>query len=259
MLMPISPEETQILAEPGAVTVLKLSGHQGLNLLSSATMQSLLKHLEQSSSQPDLRVLILTGSERAFCAGADMQELTHLVDIPAYIDLGQELTQTLENYPVPVIAAVDGHALGAGFSLALACDFRVLSAQARLGQLAVRNGLIPPFGNIQRLMQVAGPARARDLILTGRSLEAASALAYGLADRLSAETEPALPEAQRLAQSLCRSPRYALQLAKQVIQRSLEAGYAVGYACQEEALLACLEHPDSRAIMEGFLSRTATP
>lgn len=246
-------EPTQIRVRPGPVSVFQLNGHKGLNLLSVATLQSLLSLLQSHRNAADLHVVILSGSQRAFCAGADMNELLQLSDIPAYIELGQELTQTLENYPVPVIAAINGYALGAGFSLALACDFRVISASARLGQLAVHNGLVPPFGNIQRLLQVCGPARGRELILTGRTLQAQSAFDYHLADRL-VETD-ALEGAQQLANELMQAPRHALVWAKEVIQRTLESGHAVGYAHQENALADCLAHPESRRIMQGFLNK----
>lgn len=246
-------EPTRVSVSPGPIAEFQLAGHQGLNLLSVATLQALLQALQHHRHQPDLHALILSGSERAFCAGADMNELLQLEDIPSYIELGQELMQTLENYPVPVIAAIDGYALGAGFSLALACDLRVISAGARLGQLAVRNGLVPPFGNIQRLLQVCGVARGRELILTGRTLKAQSAYEYHLADRLVASD--ALEGARELAAELLQAPRHALIWAKEVIQRTLESGHAVGYAHQENALTDCLAHPESRRIMQGFLNK----
>lgn len=251
--MPVEPTQIQVI-KTGPVTHFQLNGYQGLNLLSVASIERLLQVLTSHRQCQTLQVLILSGSKRAFCAGADMNELLALKDIPSYIELGQELTQTLENYPVPVIAAIDGHALGAGFSLALACDFRVISTGARLGQLAVRNGLIPPFGNIQRLLQICGPARGRELILTGRILTAEAAFDYQLADKWV--TGPALEGAMQLADELLGSPRHAVIRAKEVIQRTLESGYAIGYAHQENALADCLEHPESRRIMQRFLDKS---
>lgn len=251
-------QPTEVLLESGPVSVITLHSSNGLNLLSVAAARSLLQILQELRKQADLRVLILTGAPgtRSFCAGADMNELLTLPDIPAYIELGQELTHQLEHFPVPVIAALNGYALGAGFSLAMACDLRVISRHAKIGQLAVQNGLIPPFGNIQQILQIAGPVRGRELIYTGKILTAEQAEAYGLVNQIL-EPEEVLSGAQTLAASIARSPNQAIRLAKAVIVRTLEEGYAMGYAMQEEALMSCLASDESHAIMRSFLDTSS--
>ncbi|MEZ0374323.1 MAG: enoyl-CoA hydratase/isomerase family protein [Candidatus Sericytochromatia bacterium] len=248
--------QTRVRLTPGPVATLTLEDSRGLNLLSVATARSLLQQLLDLRAQPDLMVLILTGSpgSRAFCAGADMRELLALKHIPAYVELGQELTHQLEHFPVPVIAALNGYALGAGFSLAMACDLRVISENAKIGQLAVLNGLVPPFGNLQQILQIAGAARGRELIYTGRILNAEEAERYQLVNRV---VEPAqlMEAAHELAAAIARSPTRAVRLAKAVLVRTLEEGHALGYALQEEALMECLSSQESREIMEGFLDQ----
>lgn len=252
----MSSEATRVrVVQTGPVSQLLLESQDGLNLLSAATIQALMDAFQTLSQQSDLRVIILSGGDaKAFCAGADMHELLQLSDIPAYVALGQELTQLIEHYPVPVIAALNGYTLGAGFSLALACDLRVLSEKARIGQLAVRNGLIPPFGNLQQILRLAGPSRGRELILTGRVLSASEALHCELVHSV-APPEQLLKTAEELAAQICLSPARAIQWAKQLIVRTLEEGEAVGYALQEDALIACLGSPESRQIMQAFLDK----
>lgn len=246
-----------ISVESGPITILTLQDKTQLNLLSVEMAESLTQQLQVLRTDPNLKVLILTGSgQRAFCAGANMHQLVNLKQVPAYVEQGQNLMHSLESFPVPTIAAVNGHALGAGFSLALACDFRVVSQQAKMGQLAVRNGLIPPFGNIQRLLQAVGPARTRELVFTGRTLSAEQTLAYGLAYQLAA-AEYLLQTANELAEQIAVSPSFAIRHAKQAIEATLTQGYAVGYAVQEDALIACLENEQSHQIMRKFLEKRA--
>jgi len=250
-----NPSKPKVTVIHGPISILTMEDDSQLNLLSLEMAEALAHEINKLQQDPDVKVLILTGSgQRAFCAGADMRQLTQLQHVPDYVSQGQDLMYSIENFPVPTIAAINGFALGAGFSLALACDFRVVSQQAKMGQLAVRNGLIPPFGNIQRLIQAVGPARTRELVYTGRSMSAAETLDYGLAISLSTP-EGLLQAAMTLAEQIAASPGFAIRYAKQVIETSLTQGHVIGYAAQEDALIACLEHPDSREIMLRFLDK----
>lgn len=236
-------------------TIARLTfGDEGqLNLLSVELIQALQAQLNALAEDDTLKVLILAGEgSRAFSAGAHMEELVNLKDPQAYVEMGQELMRTLETFPVPVLAAIQGYALGAGFSLALACDLRVASTRAKMGQLAVRNGLIPPFGNVQRLIQAIGASRTRELTFTGRTLKGEDLLHWGLCHQVVAP-EDLETAVTALAEEIALSPTYAVRLVKQIIDQTLEEGYAVGYARQEDALSYCLSHPQSGEIMRGFL------
>lgn len=239
--------------EPGSIARIIIEDERQLNLLSVSMIQELQKTLNQLSEAPDLKVLILTGGgPKAFCAGAHMEELVSLKNPQTYVELGQELMATLEGFPVPVLAAVNGYALGAGFSLALACDLRVVADNAKMGQLAVRNGLVPPFGNLQRLIQAIGASRTRELTYTGRTLRGQAIVDWGLSHQMVPAAE--LMEATyTLAEEIAKAPSYAVRLVKQVIDQTLEEGHAIGYARQEDALTYCLGHDTSAEIMRGFL------
>ncbi len=247
---------TRIHIQSGPITVLTLESKDGLNLLSVSTAKALLEQFQMLKNQADLQVVILTGQgHRAFCAGADMRELLSLPDPPAYVELGHELVYQMEHLPCPIISAINGHALGAGFTLAMSCDLRVMSESASIGQLAVRNGLVPPFGNIQQILNIAGAARGRELIYTGRRLNAQEADKYQLVHQL-APAEQLLAEAHKMANMIALSPTKAIRYAKAIISSTLEQGYAVGHHQQEEALIDCLAAPESRTIMQGFLEKS---
>lgn len=239
--------------ETGSIARITLEDERQLNLLSVSMIEDLQAALHELSEDPELKVLILTGSgPKAFCAGAHMEELVSLKNPQTYVELGQELTATLEHFPVPVLAAVNGYALGAGFSLALACDLRVVSDTAKMGQLAVRNGLVPPFGNLQRLIQAIGPSRTRELTYTGRTLRAQAIVDWGLSHHMVPAAD-LMDATYALAEEIAQAPSYAVRLVKQVIDQTLEEGHAIGYARQEDALTYCLSHDTSAEIMRGFL------
>lgn len=239
----------------GPVTRLTFADDRQLNLLSVALIQEMQETLNQLADDEDLKVLILAGAgDKAFSAGAHMEELVALKNPQAYVEMGQELTRTLESFPVPVLASIQGYSLGAGFSLALACDLRVVSEKAKMGQLAVRNGLVPPFGNLQRLIQAIGASRTRELTYTGRTLRGQEIVDWGLSHHLVPHDE--LDAAcNALAEEIAQAPGYAVRLVKQVIDQTLEDGHAIGYARQEDALSYCLSHPTSAEIMSGFLKK----
>lgn len=243
-------EPTRIEINTGPITTLTLRCKRGLNLLHTQTMTTLLEELMRLKKHPNLRVLILSGGEaKSFCAGADIRELLALEDIPHYVEQGQQLIETLYHFPVPVIAAINGYALGAGFSLALACELRIISSQAQMGQLAVRNGLIPPFGNTQHLLQALGPVRTKELLYTGRIFSAKEAEALGLVNQV-VPPKQLMEAAYALAQEIMNSPHHAITWVKRIVNRTLEEGYAVGYLTQEEALIQCLGDPRARQILE---------
>lgn len=237
----------------GPIACITLEDERQLNLLSVSLIQELQTTLNQLSENPELKVLILTGSgSKSFCAGAHMEELVSLKNPQAYVELGQELMATLEGFPVPVLAAINGYALGAGFSLALACDLRVVSETAKMGQLAVKNGLVPPFGNLQRLIQAIGASRTRELTYTGRTLRGQAIVDWGLSHQIVPAAD-LMDATYALAEEIAEAPSYAVRLVKQVIDHTLEEGHAIGYARQEDALTYCLSQDTSSDIMRGFL------
>lgn len=251
----VSPLPTQVEVTPGPITLLTLTSAQGLNLLHSSAIEQLLAILTALAAEPPSVVVLTGGNAKAFCAGADMQELVTLTDVPAYVALGQRLTEAIYHFPAPVIAAVNGYALGAGFSLAMACDLRLISSRARIGQLAVRNALTPPFGNLQHLIAAIGAQRTRELVYTGRILTAEQAQDYGLVSRICAP-ENLHTEALSLAEEIAQAHPEVIQRVKAIINTTLESGFEKGYHQQTEALITSLEADASRTIMRTFLATT---
>lgn len=250
---------TRIEIESGPVTILTLKSENGLNLLHRHTLEQFLQILEHLRTDEILQVLVITGGQgKAFSAGANILELIELEDIPTYVSQGEQLMEALFHFPTPVIAAINGYALGAGFSLAMACEFRLAADTVKMGQLAVRNALIPPFGDIQRLLQVIGPTKARELIYTGKILSASEAYQIGLLNQIC-KVEQLMEATHQLAQEIMLSPNFVLRKVKEIINRSLEEGYAVGYLAQEEALIQCLGDPRTKAVLRQFFERLQTP
>lgn len=248
-------DKTEFTLVRGPIAQLTLNCPRGLHLLHSQLIQELIQTLDVLKQDPELRVLIVTGGEaKSFSAGADMRELLELQDTSNYVLLGQALTEVLYHFPVPVIAAINGHALGAGFSLAMACELRFMACEAKIGQLAVRNALTPPFGNIQHLLQAIGPLKTREILYTGEIFSAERALELNLVNRAVPRSE-LLEEAQKMAQTICRAPKSVVSLVKNAINRTLEEGFSVGYLAQEEALIQTLESDLSRDILRGFLEK----
>lgn len=208
------------------------------------------------------RVVVVTGNHRAFAAGADITEFAarggaapvELADRAAVTAVGQSFLRTLNAVaalPCPTIAAVNGVALGGGCELALACDLRVASAGARFGQPEILLGIIPGGGGTQRLARLVGPGRAKDLILTGRTIDAAEAAAMGLVDRVV--EGDAVDAALELASQLAAGPREALALAKQAIDEGLDGTLADGLELEQRCFVDSFETADAAVGVASFL------
>jgi enoyl-CoA hydratase len=199
-----------------------------LNALDVSTLTALRDRLAELAGDESTRVVVLTGAgEKAFAAGADIKYMSGLgvEEAKAWGALGHETTRLLETMPKPTIAAVNGFALGGGCELALACDIRYASASAKLGQPEINLGIIPGWGGTQRLARVAGIGFAKELILTGRTVDAEEALRRGLVEAVFEPgelKERALEHAQQLAS---KSP-IALATAKAAVNRAFQGEHA---------------------------------
>jgi enoyl-CoA hydratase/carnithine racemase len=178
---------------------------------------------QEATERADVRAVVLYGGERAFAAGADIKAMSQL-DAAGMDDWGRELTVSftqVAHIPKPVIAAITGYALGGGYELALCADFRVLGASAKIGQPEIQLGVIPGAGGTQRLARLVGPAKAKDLVFTGRHVAADEALALGIADRVVPDAG-VYETARELAAQFAHGPAVALRAAKQAIDEGLE-------------------------------------
>ena len=232
----------------GPVALLTIDREEALNALDVATLTELRDRLREVAGDAGVRAVVLTGAGKAFAAGADIKYMSGLdvAQAKAWGSLGHEATALLETMPKPAIAAINGFALGGGCELALACDLRYASARAKLGQPEINLAIVPGWGGTQRLTRVCGIGAAKDLIYTGRTVDAEEALRIGLVNEIA---DPVLDRALEVAQALAEKSATALALAKRLINMApgaLEAeanefGELFGSADATEGLTAFVE------------------
>ncbi|NCY15820.1 MAG: enoyl-CoA hydratase/isomerase family protein [Actinobacteria bacterium] len=222
-----------------------------VNSLSRAVLTRLLEIAEQLAEDPPGAVII-TGSERIFAAGADISEFAGPAEAREIGALFVAALNAVAAIPRMVIAAVSGPALGGGCELALACDLRLAADGARFGQPEILLGIIPGGGGTQRLARLVGPARAKDMILTGRQVVADEALRIGLVDEIVA-SDQLMVRARELAASLARGPLVAQALAKAAIDDGLQVTLAEGLALEQAAFVEVFGTDDARLGVASFL------
>ena len=247
------PTERLVLVErhPDGVALVRLN-RPPLNALSQALLAELADTARALAADTELKAVVVTGSEKALAAGADIEEFTH-VDAPRTINaIFREAFDALAAIPRPVIAAVRGYALGGGLELALSCDLRVASVSARLGQPEILLGIVPGAGGTQRLARLVGPARAKDLIWSGRQVRADEALAIGLVDRVVPADEVET-NALEWAASFAAGAVVAIGLAKDAINRGLDASLADGLDVEAAAFIAAFDTDDATVGVQSFL------
>ena len=229
------------VSREGAVAVVTVNRPEALNAIDLETITVLRDRLRELAVDESVRAVVLTGSgEKAFIAGADIKYMSTLTVLQAraWGGLGHDCATLLETMPKATVAAVNGFALGGGCELALGCDIRYASSRARLGQPEVNLGILPGWGGSQRLARVVGLGIAKELIFTGRLVDAEEAHRIGLVNAVFAPEE-LLPKAIELAQQLAAKSPAALAFAKQATNLSLQGALADGLA-QEATLFAAL-------------------
>jgi enoyl-CoA hydratase len=202
------------VARDGAVAVVTIDRQDALNALNVETLTELRDRLRELGADDDVRAVVLTGAgDKAFVAGADIKYMSGLdvEQAKGWGALGHEAARLLETMPKPTIAAINGFALGGGCELALGCDIRYASSRAKLGQPEINLGIVPGWGGTQRLARVCGIGVAKELIFTGRTVDAEEALRIGLVNGVA---DPVLDHALETAHDLAAKSRLALSLAK---------------------------------------------
>ncbi|MGA8746931.1 MAG: enoyl-CoA hydratase-related protein [Solirubrobacterales bacterium] len=211
----------------GHVALLRLNRPEARNALSPEVMERLGAELEQMDPNPEVRCIVIAGSDQVFAAGADIRAMSERTFAEALHHPAAEFWRRLTRVKTPLIAAVSGWALGGGCELALACDMIVASETARFGQPEINLGIIPGGGGTQRLARVLGKQRAMELVLTGRQFDAAAGLEMGLINRVAAEGGW-LEEAMELAAAVAKQPPIAARLAKQAVLYADETALCAG-------------------------------
>lgn len=240
----------------GHVAELTIARPEALNALS----REVLEDLHEAFCAIDLdvvRAVILTDDgTKSFVAGADIASMARMKreEARAFSTLGNDVFLGIESFPVPVIAAVNGYALGGGMELALAADIRLAAENALFGQPECTLGITPGFGGTQRLARVAGTGRAAELIYTGRTIDAATALAFGIVNAVYPQ-EQLLDEARKLAGRIAQAAPIAVRASKRAILAGESVPLEHSVKAEEELFSSCFETADQRAAMEAFLSK----
>jgi len=229
-----------------------------MNALNTQVQEELRAAATQAAGDDEVRAVIVYGGEKVFAAGADIKEMAEMsyVDMSARAGALSSAFDTVARIPKPVVAAVAGYALGGGCELALACDWRVAAADAKLGQPEIKLGIIPGAGGTQRLARLVGPARAKDLVFSGRMVDSGEALRIGLVDRVVPAGE-VYAAAVELVTPYLNGPAQALRAAKLAIDHGLELDLASGLAWESQLFAALFATDDKREGMAAFVAKRA--
>jgi enoyl-CoA hydratase/carnithine racemase len=239
-------EEVLLLKEEEGVVTLTLNRPEVMNSLNFALLYALRDKLESVRFRREVRVVIFIGAgDKAFCSGADLKERTTLPPekVREYIFTIRNLFTAIEELNKPVIAAVNGIALGGGTELALASDIRIASKNASMGLTETRLAIIPGAGGTQRLPRLVGRGKAKELIFTGRRVDAEEALRIGLVNQVC-EPKDLLEECRKLAAMICETGPIAIEQAKYAINHGLETDIATGLAIESNAYWVCIPTED---------------
>ncbi len=243
-----------LLRKEGAVGVLTLNRPEVYNCLNLETLFTLRRLIAEIDADREIRAVIVTGAgEKAFCSGADLKERRTMTDLQVqlYIRTIRDTFSELERLPKPVIAAINGVALGGGTELALACDLRVMSESAQMGLTETSLGIIPGAGGTQRLPRLIGKGKAKELIFTARRVHAEEALAIGLVNR-TAPPDQVMAFALALAEEMAANAPLALAQAKFAIDYGMEADLATGLAMESSAYQVLIPTRDRLEGLEAF-------
>jgi enoyl-CoA hydratase len=250
----VTVSELVLVEREDPIAVVLLNRPQQLNALSDALMDELVSELQRLDRDDAIRCIVLGGSERAFAAGADIEELAATSAIELYYARRIERWDTIRGLWTPLVAAVSGYCLGGGCELAMACDLIVASETARFGQPETSLGIIPGAGGTQRLTRAVGKATAMDVILSGRLLSAEEALSAGLVARVVAR-EACLDEAKAVAREIASKGPVATRLAKEAVDRAYESPLQLGLDYERRALNLAFASEDAKEGLRAFMEK----
>ena len=225
-----------------------------LNALSSELLGAVVDALQELDGDPEIRALVLGGSERVFAAGADINELAAGTPVSLYEGGRLDRFDAVRRLRTPVVAAVSGHCLGGGCELAMLCDLIVASETARFGQPEINLGVLPGAGGTQRLTRAVGKSVAMDMILTGRTISAREALGFGLVARVVAK-ERWLEEAKRVAREIAPKGPIAARLATDAVDTAFETPLSAGVEFERRAFYLARASEDSTEGLNAFLEK----
>ena len=278
-----------IQLEPqGEIAILRINRPEALNAMNIDVISELSRTVDIVGADESIKVVIITGAgEKSFCAGADISYMVNIDPITAekYASSAQSVLNKIERLEKTVIAAVNGYALGGGCELAMVCDIRIASSNAKMGQPEVTIGIPPGWGGTQRLMRLVGPAKAKELVFTGKMISAEEALQLGLVNRvISLTSDDNLPpeapkdnrekekernaqiakilnnklmvECDNLAKQIAKNSFNAVKVSKMLINRGMDADLNTGLRLEIYGWSLCFAHEDRQKMMSEFLNKS---
>ena len=247
--------DTLILTSHGPVLLIRLNRPEALNALNFTLIHDLAAALVQADADPEVRCIVLTGSEKAFAAGADVREMAGKTFAEAY---GQDIfgaaSATISRIRKPIIAAVAGYCLGGGCELAMLCDFILAADSAKFGQPEINLAIIPGMGGTQRMTRAIGKSKSMDLHLTGRMMDAVEAERAGLVARIVPAAD-LLDEALKVAQSIAQKSSLSVMAAKESVNRAMETTLTEGLLFERRLFQALFATEDQKEGMAAFLAK----
>ncbi|HHX85595.1 MAG TPA: enoyl-CoA hydratase [Actinomycetales bacterium] len=248
--------ENILVEQTGRVAVITLNRPKALNALSSAMEKDVVEAVEGLDSDPGVGCIVITGSEKAFAAGADIKEMKDKTYPGIFLERFFHDWKRLTAARTPIVAAVNGFALGGGCELAMMCDMIIAGDSAKFGQPEIKLGVIPGMGGSQRLTRAVGKAKAMDLCLTGRNMDAEEAERAGLVARIVPSAD-LLDETMKVAETIASMGKTAAVVAKQAVNRSFETTLEEGLLAEQNAFYALFATEDQTEGMTAFAEKRA--
>jgi len=239
------------------IATITINRPKALNALNKDTLLEIRSAIADAAKDSSIKVVIITGAgTRAFCAGADVAELSGRspIEITKFIKLGQDTLSIIENFDKPVIAAVNGLALGGGCELVMACDLAVASDQAKFGQPEINLGIMPGWGGTQRLTRLVGIKKAKEIVLLGEMIGSDEALRTGLVNKV-VPAEKLMDEANAIARKLADKSPLALRFAKLAVNKALETSLAEGLEFEKTTFALLYSSEDAKEGINSFLAK----
>ena len=247
--------ETIVVETEDHVTLIKLNRPDALNALNTQLLGELTTALDEADANDKVRCIVITGSEKAFAAGADIKEMSQMSFADVFgVDLFAEASNRIANIRKPIIAAVSGYALGGGCELAMACDFIIASDTAKFGQPEINLGVMPGMGGSQRLTRFVGKSKAMDMNLTGRFMPAEEAERAGLISRL-VPAKKLMEEAMGAAQKIAEKSSISVLATKEAVNRSYETTLEEGILFERRLFHSLFATEDQSEGMAAFLEK----
>ena len=240
------------------IAIVRVNRPEKLNAMNIDTIKEMGNVMNQLDKDDSIKVVIVTGAgEKAFSAGADIEYMSKISALEAeqYALTGHATLNKIENLSKPVIAAVNGYALGGGCELALSCDIRIASKNAAMGQPEVTIGICPGWGGTQRLMRVVGPARAKELIYSGKRIGADEAFQIGLVNKV-VELPQLMDECMNMAKEIAKNSVTAVRVSKTLLNRGMDSDINTGLKLEIFGWSLCFTHPDREQRMTAFVQKT---